>query len=303
MSEGIYRGRFAPSPTGPLHFGSLVAAVASYADARQHGGAWLVRIEDVDETRTRPGAERLILDALHGFGMHADESPVRQSARKALYDETIEQLPRRDLVFPCICSRKRIAALTRPGKHGYVYPGTCRSVAPPQGTPTALRVKVDHRRISFQDRVVGEIHQDLAAEVGDFVIRRMDGFTAYQLAVVVDDQAQGITDVVRGADLLWSTPRQIYLQRLLGSRSPRYAHVPLVMDQDGRKLSKRDQAYPVDPANPMPALRAAWRHLQPSPVPTGIGDPKAFWRWAGAHWQADQVPKDGNRQVEASPEK
>ena len=242
MSEGIYRGRFAPSPTGPLHFGSLVAAVASYADARQHGGAWLVRIEDVDETRTRPGAERLILDALHGFGMHADESPVRQSARKALYDETIEQLS---------------------------------------------------KLVADENPLV----------VGDFVIRRMDGFTAYQLAVVVDDQAQGITDVVRGADLLWSTPRQIYLQRLLGSRSPRYAHVPLVMDQDGRKLSKRDQAYPVDPANPMPALRAAWRHLQPSPVPTGIGDPKAFWRWAGAHWQADQVPKDGNRQVEASPEK
>ncbi len=298
MSAAVYRGRFAPSPTGPLHFGSLVAAVASYADARQHSGTWLVRIEDVDETRTQSGAERHILDALRCFGMQADESPIRQSDRKALYDEAIEQLRKRDLVFACTCSRKRIAAIARPGKQGLVYPGSCRSLVTPPSAQAALRLKVDHRMMSFHDRVIGEIRQDLASDVGDFVIRRMDGFTAYQLAVVVDDQAQGITDIVRGADLLWSTPRQIYLQRLLGFRTPRYAHIPLVIDREGRKLSKRDQAHPVDPANPMPALRAAWRHLQSSAVPEGITDPETFWRWTGAHWQTQHIPKDGDRHLE-----
>jgi len=301
MSEAAYRGRFAPSPTGPLHFGSLVAAVASYADARQHSGTWLVRIEDVDETRTRSGTAR-ILDALQGFGMQSDESPVRQSARKALYDSAIERLAQRDLVFPCTCSRKRIAALARRGRDCLIYPGSCRSVTPPPGSRAAWRIKVDHLPIAFRDRVCGDIVQDLSDEVGDFVIRRIDGFTAYQLAVVVDDQAQGITDVVRGADLLWSTPRQVYLQRLLGFETPRYAHVPLVIGPDGCKLSKSDQAYPVDPTNPLPTLHAAWRHLQQADVPDSIRTLEEFWHWASTHWQIDLVPKDGDHCVKTSSE-
>lgn len=298
MPTSPYRGRFAPSPTGPLHFGSLVAAVASHADARHAAGEWLVRIEDVDQTRTRPGAERRILSALAAFGMHSDTAPERQSEHQDRYDDALARLVGQGLAFGCSCSRSQIAALGRPGTEGPVYPGTCRQRPPDPGAPMAWRLAVPPGRLAFDDRVVGPIGQDIAADVGDFVIRRVDGYTAYQLAVVVDDASQGITDVVRGADLLWSTPRQILLQRLLGYPTPRYAHVPLVYDSAGRKLSKRDAAHPIDETDPMPALRAAWRHLGQVPVPAEICAPDAFWRWAGGHWQIDHVPGERNQRDE-----
>jgi glutamyl-Q tRNA(Asp) synthetase len=291
MRTTPYRGRFAPSPTGPLHFGSLVAAVASHADARHAGGEWLVRIEDVDETRTRPDAEPAILAALTAFGMHSDLPPERQSEHKQRYDAALERLVRAGLAFRCNCSRSEVARLGRPGIEGPVYPGTCRQRPPAAGNPAAWRLAVPPGPVTFHDRVLGAITQDVAADVGDFVIRRIDGFTAYQLAVVVDDAQQGISDVVRGADLLWSTPRQILLQRLLGHVTPRYAHLPLVYDSTGRKLSKRDAAHPVDPADPLPALRAAWQHLGQAEAPSSIRSPDAFWHWANAHWRIDRVPR------------
>jgi len=298
MTRAGYRGRFAPSPSGPLHFGSLVAAVASFADARSQSGQWLVRIEDVDQTRSRPGAVRQILDALQACGMTWDEPPVHQSGRQDLYDEALRRLIQCEAAYRCNCSRKLIAATARPGSEGPIYPGGCRNDGPGPDVPAAWRVKVTDQGIRFNDRVVGEVAQRLAAEIGDFVIRRIDGFTAYQLAVVVDDQAQGVTDVVRGADLLWSTPRQIWLQQLLGYETPRYAHLPLVYGPDGHKLSKSDQAHPVDPKDPMPSLRAAWLHLGQSTPPSELGHPAAFWAWAIPRWQISQIPHDRNSRHE-----
>ena len=291
-----YRGRFAPSPTGPLHFGSLVAAVASFADARHHAGEWLVRIEDVDETRRRDGAEQAILQALNTFGMVADQAPVRQSARKERYAAAVGRLAAGGWLYPCTCSRSQIAAASRPGIDGPVYPGTCRGTAAPEDARSALRVKVDGARISVSDRVHGVFSVDLPTAVGDFVVRRRDGFHAYQLAVVVDDREQGITHVVRGADLLWSTPRQAWLQRVLGYPAPAYAHVPLVIGDDGRKLSKRDAAHPVDLADPVTTLRQAWSFLGQSDPPPGLREVNAFWRWAAAQWRLDRVPRQDPQQ-------
>jgi glutamyl-Q tRNA(Asp) synthetase len=281
-----------------LHFGSLVAAVASYADARSQAGEWLVRVEDVDQTRRRPGAERQILATLVAFGMHADQPPVRQSERLDIYSAALDELIDRGHAYRCGCSRKTVVAVARVGSEGPIYPGTCRLTPPAPDQDAAWRVKVGAEPIRFQDRVVGETRQQLAAEIGDFVVRRVDGFTAYQLAVVADDHTQGITDVVRGADLLWSTPRQIWLQRLLGYATPQYGHIPLVYGADGHKLSKRDAAHPVDASDPVRGLLAAWRHLgQPLPK-TAIDSCDAFWRWAIPRWNIEGVPHDRNTRHE-----
>ena len=198
----------------------------------------------------------------------------------------------RDLAYRCNCSRKILVETATVGSEGPIYPGTCRRSPPPPEARVAWRVRTDAGRTEFSDRVCGKLAQHLDTEIGDFVVRRIDGFTAYQLAVVVDDDAQGITDVVRGADLLWSTPRQVWLQRQLGFNTPRYAHVPLVYANDGKKLSKRDRAHPVDDNDPTPALLAAWRHLgQPVPdVP--LGTPRAFWQWAIPRWHIGRIPRD-----------
>jgi glutamyl-Q tRNA(Asp) synthetase len=265
-AQSSYRGRFAPSPTGPLHFGSLVGALASWLDARAHGGAWLVRIEDIDGPRTVPGADREILATLERFGMLPDEPPVWQSTRTALYARAFAQLSATGLVYPCGCTRKEIAdsLASRNARHATLaYPGTCRGGL--AGKPArAWRVRVPDGAaaiVSFQDRWQGAQQQDLATEVGDFVVKRADGQWAYQLAVVVDDADQGITHVVRGADLLDSTARQIYLQRCLGLPEPTYLHVPLVTDANGEKLSKQTGAAPLDVSRPLPALQEAARHL------------------------------------------
>lgn len=261
-----YRGRFAPSPTGPLHFGSLVGALASYLDARAHGGTWIVRIEDIDGPRTVPGADRQICSTLERFGMLADEPPIWQSARTALYTQAFDRLTAAGLVYPCGCTRKEIADSRSTGHARHTtlaYPGTCRQGL--FGKPArAWRLRVPDgaaATISFDDRWQGLREQNLADEVGDFVLKRADGQWAYQLAVVVDDADQRITHVVRGADLIDSTARQIYLQRCLGVPTPAYLHVPVVTDAQGQKLSKQTGAQALDASRPLPALQAAARHL------------------------------------------
>lgn len=262
-----YRGRFAPSPTGPLHDGSLVAALASWLDARAHGGQWLVRIEDVDGPRCPPGVDEVILQQLTTLGLVPDELPVWQSRRGALYQAALDRLIACGRAYGCACTRAEIAAAAgaRP-KHGeLVYPGTCRHGT--NGRPVrAWRLRVGGR-IDWQDRRLGAQSQDLEAEVGDFVLKRADGLWAYQLAVVVDDADQGITDIVRGEDLADNTPRQIALQRALGLPTPRYLHTPLVLAPDGYKLSKQNGAAALDLHDPVQRLRKAAQRLGLAPGP------------------------------------
>jgi glutamyl-Q tRNA(Asp) synthetase len=256
-----YRGRFAPSPTGPLHAGSLVAALASWLDARAHGGQWLVRIEDVDGPRCPPGTDEVILGQLAALGLVPDEPPAWQSRRSALYQAALDRLIASGHAYGCACTRAEIAEAAGPRpKHGeLVYPGTCRHGT--HGRPVrAWRFRVAGR-IDWQDRRLGAQSQDLETEVGDFVLKRADGLWAYQLAVVVDDAEQGITDVVRGEDLADNTPRQIALQRALGLATPRYLHTPLVLAADGHKLSKQNGAAALDLGDPPARLREAAARL------------------------------------------
>jgi glutamyl-Q tRNA(Asp) synthetase len=261
-----YRGRFAPSPTGPLHFGSLVSALASWLDARAQRGTWLVRIDDIDGPRTVHGAAQDIVATLERFGMHADEPPVWQSRRTAHYERAFAQLQRTGLVYPCGCTRKEIAdSLVRAhARHTTLaYPGTCRNGLHGKA-PRAWRLRVpdgDAALIAFDDRWQHMQGQNLATEVGDFVLYRADGQWAYQLAVVVDDADAGITHIVRGADLLDSTARQIYLQQCLAVPTPSYLHVPVVSNELGEKLSKQTGASALDASRPLDALHAAARHL------------------------------------------
>lgn len=289
-----YVGRFAPSPSGPLHKGSLVAALASYLDARVHDGRWLLRIEDVDEARTVAGAAEAILDCLKVLGMQWDGEVVWQSARKALYQAAFERLG--GLAYPCGCTRKEIAdSRTGIASDGAaVYPGTCRHGLVPGKQARAWRVRVpegDDARIAFEDRWMGWREQDLATEVGDFVLRRADGFWAYQLAVVVDDADQGVTHVVRGADLLDSTARQIWLQRCLGYPMPRYLHVPLVTNENGEKLSKQTEAAPLDLSRPLDELWDAARFLGLALPASARGSSPTFWNAARAAWAARFGPR------------
>ncbi|MCH8620931.1 tRNA glutamyl-Q(34) synthetase GluQRS [Undibacterium sp. TS12] len=242
----IYTGRFAPSPTGPLHMGSLVAAMASYLDAKAHDGIWLLRMEDLDFDRNVKGADQHILQSLERCGMQWDGEVTWQSQRQALYETALQKLGNN--VYPCACSRKEIAdSRLRMGEAAsQVYPGTCRQGIAPGKVARAWRLQVPDQVIAFTDRLCGKLSQNLAQEVGDFVLKRADGFWAYQLAVVVDDAAQGITDVVRGADLIDSTARQIYLQKLLGLPTPTYLHVPVVTNAHGEKLSKQTGALAFD---------------------------------------------------------
>ncbi|WER45006.1 tRNA glutamyl-Q(34) synthetase GluQRS [Cupriavidus sp. WKF15] len=261
-----YRGRFAPSPTGPLHMGSLVTALATWLDARAHGGQWLVRIEDIDYPRCVRGADSDILQTLERLGLIPDEPPVWQSRREALYADALQRLDAAGQLYPCGCSRKEIADSllhVRERHQTLGYPGTCRNGLNGK-LPRAWRVRVPDgpaATICFDDRWQGRQCQDLETEVGDFVLRRADGLWAYQLAVVVDDGLQGITHIVRGADLLDSTPRQIHLQHLLGLPTPAYLHVPVVVNAIGEKLSKQSGAQAIDTRAPLDALRAAGAHL------------------------------------------
>jgi glutamyl-Q tRNA(Asp) synthetase len=283
-----YTGRFAPSPTGSLHQGSLVAAVASYLDARAHNGTWIIRIEDIDEGRSVPGAAEGILALLHNLGMDSDREVVWQSRRKHLYQAAFDQLAGN--AYPCGCNRREIAdsRLGFAPDGAAIYPGTCREGLAPGRTTRSLRLRVPgpgEDVVGFTDRFAGTIRQRLALESGDFVLKRADGYWAYQLAVVVDDAEQGITDVVRGADLIDSTPRQIYLQRLLGVPTPRYLHVPVVRNAAGEKLSKQTGALAVQPGDEAAAVAALLESarflgLEVEPVNSLAG----FWQAAVPAW-------------------
>ena len=270
-----YVGRFAPSPSGPLHAGSLVAALASHLDARAHLGRWLLRIEDIDEPRTVPGAERIILQQLHALGLHWDGDAVRQTQRHPLYAAAFDRLRDAGRIYGCACTRRELP----PGP----YPGTCR---PPAGTGSrairSWRFQVTPGIETFTDRWLGPQSQDVAAEVGDFIVHRADGLWAYQLVVVVDDGAQGVTDVVRGADLLDSTARQRQLARALGLPLPRMLHVPLILDASGNKLSKQNHAPALDVSRPLDCLQAAWAALGFAPLQAGT--PQTFLAAATAQW-------------------
>lgn len=264
-------GRFAPTPSGPLHLGSLASALASFLDARAHDGRWLVRIEDLDAPRTAPGAEAEILRTLEIHGLTWDGPVLRQRERRGHYEAALVQLTAAGHCYPCACSRREIADSALTGVDGAVYPGTCRAGLPAGREARAIRVRTDLTPYAFDDAAQGVIEQALEHAVGDFVIKRADGPFAYQLAVVVDDALQGVTHVVRGADLLLSTPRQLHLQRLLGLPTPRYLHHPIAMDATGAKLSKSTGAAALDPARPGHNLFRALGVLRQDP-PAALAD-------------------------------
>lgn len=311
-----YRGRFAPSPSGPLHFGSLVSAVGSYLEARINGGVWLVRMEDIDLPRTMAGAADNILQTLERFGLCWDESVLYQSRRNDAYREALQHLQRSGAAYPCVCSRKEIADSALRGIEGQIYPGTCRNRLEAGKQARAWRVRTDNISFSregdeswrrgtvepesnsrrsaplglngimvFNDALQGRITQHLESEIGDFVVLRADGLFAYQLAVVVDDAHQKITHVVRGADLLISTPRQIHLQRMLGLNTPAYMHLPIVVNAQGEKLSKQTLAAPVDARDASAVLVRVLEFLrQQPPVELAAGKPAEILEWAIKHW-------------------
>ncbi len=283
----MVRGRFAPTPSGPLHFGSLVAAMGSYLDAKSRQGEWLVRIEDVDPPRVAAGSADAILKTLESFGFEWDGPVMYQSQRVEAYRAALDRLRHDDLIYPCACSRKTLAELSQRGIDGPVYPGACRARAADESL--AQRFLVPDVRIVFEDRLLGRVACDVAAECGDFPLRRADGVYTYQLAVVVDDAEQGITDIVRGADLLTSTPRQIVLQQALSVPTPDYLHLPVVLDSQGEKLSKQTLAQPVDGAQPLAALGSAAAFLG-LPVTVGIADVAGFWSAAIRLWPTCNIP-------------
>jgi glutamyl-Q tRNA(Asp) synthetase len=294
----MYQGRFAPSPTGPLHFGSLIAAVASYLEAQAQQGKWLLRMEDLDKPREMPGAADAILIALEAFGFEWDGSIVYQSQRLEAYAEALFTLQNKGLVYPCACSRKEIADSAMHGIDGLVYPGTCRNGLAAGKTARAWRIKVEDRTLSFNDAIQGVVSQNLSTDIGDFVLKRADGFYAYQLAVVVDDAEQGITHVLRGADLLDSTPRQIYLQQALDYPLPSYAHVPVAANSQGEKLSKQTLAQAINTEKPALELWGALDFLgQEPPAALQQADQITLWDWAKTHWSLAKVPKQRSLMV------
>ncbi len=283
-----YVGRFAPSPTGPLHFGSLLAAMASYLEARSQRGRWFVRIEDIDPPREQPGAAANILAMLETYGFVADDPPVWQSSSEAFHAAAVTTLFDVGLAYFCDCSRKDVSE-AEPGPLGPIYPGTCRFRGLASGADRAVRVHCDETSISFEDRLQGTCAQQVSA-YGDFVVRRRDGLPAYQLAVVVDDHLQGVTEVVRGVDLLESTHRQVWLQQLLGYPSPSYAHIPVAVGGDGQKLSKATQAAALPNDRPVAVIHRALEALGQSPPPELADAPmREIWGWAFGHWRLAKV--------------
>lgn len=289
----MYIGRFAPSPTGPLHFGSLIAAVASFCESKQQQGRWLVRMEDLDKPREVKGAAATILQQLEAFGFEWDGEILFQSQRTNAYTEILEQLKNKQLIYPCTCTRKEIADSSHQlGIDGIIYPQTCLTHPLKAHTPCAWRIRTDHVEISFNDAIQGDIRQNLSHQVGDFILKRADGLFAYQLAVVADDATQGITHIVRGADLLDSTPRQIYLQRCLGYTTPHYAHIPIATNNAGEKLSKQTLAKAIEIHSANHQLYDTLIFLgQQPPAEIKNATLKEIWRWAHAHWQLNNIPK------------
>ena len=287
-----YIGRFAPSPTGHLHIGSLLTAVASFLDAKANGGAWLVRMEDLDKPREVAGAADDILRTLDAFSLHWDGEVVYQSQRHALYRAALDELKRQNAVYPCYCSRKTVQENGRQGIDGIIYNGNCRFRQPnnsAQKTP-AWRIKTNNQPIVFEDKICGTQQQNIEQEVGDFVLLRADGEWAYQLAVVVDDCHQGVTHIVRGSDLLLSCPRQIYLYQQFNFRLPEYAHLPLLTNAWGQKWSKQTLAPKLDLSQKEKLLKQVLAYLGlPNPIPDE--NCNALLQWAILHWDINKVPK------------
>lgn len=288
-----YIGRFAPSPTGPLHFGSLVAALGSYLQARHRCGDWLVRIEDLDPPREVTGASELILTTLERYGFEWDGDIWYQSHRHAIYLEVLDELAHHGLSYRCGCSRRQVNEQRQYlGLPVGVYPATCRTNQAGSHSRHAIRLNTEGQRVNFVDGIQGQIEQDVEHQVGDFVLRRADGLFAYQLAVVVDDAAQGITEIVRGSDLLDSTARQIVLQRLLGYPTPDYYHLPVAVNQHGQKLSKQTFATPLPSDNPLTMLWQALSFLgQQPPRELLDGELGSFWQWAIVNWRTSAIPR------------
>lgn len=295
LTSSAYRGRFAPSPTGQLHFGSLVAALGSYLDAKHHHGIWLVRMEDLDTPRTVPGAADSILHTLECLGLNWDEEVIFQSRRTPAYEEAWHKLHDIGAAYPCACTRKEIAdsalhGLANRNMEELIYPGTCRAGIPAGKESRSWRVRTIQKPVGFNDALQGNITQILESESGDFVVKRADGLFAYQLAVVVDDAFQGITHVVRGADLIASTPRQIHLQHLLNLPTPRYMHLPVAVNARNEKLSKQTLAKPVDCSNPAEALINALSFLQQNPpAELSAYDVSSILNWAAANWNSNAL--------------
>ncbi|MGQ0580233.1 MAG: tRNA glutamyl-Q(34) synthetase GluQRS [Betaproteobacteria bacterium] len=287
-----YRGRFAPTPSGPLHFGSMVAAVGSFLDARSRSGIWLVRIDDLDPPRTVPGTAEAILRCLDAFSMYWDGAVVYQSTRNDAYHAALHQLRQSNRTYPCACSRTEINDTGLAGVEGTVYPGTCRNGLAAGREARALRVRTEGAVVEFDDGLQGHTRQALQTEIGDFVVYRADHVFAYHLACAVDDAEQGITDVVRGADLIASTPRQIHLQKLLRLPTPAYLHLPLAVNGVGEKLSKQTRAPAVDPSHPTATLERVLRFLGHTP-PAGLAAAgiAELWQWAVRNWQREGLPR------------
>ena len=292
MKPARYRGRFAPTPSGPLHFGSMVAAVGSYLDAKAHDGEWALRIDDVDTPRVVAGSADAIVRTLEAFGLQWDGPIAYQHSRGGAYEHALDRLRADDRLYACTCTRREIADAGIAGIEGPVYPGTCRNGATAERNAPACRVRTTGIRIEFDDLLQGHVRQDLERDIGDFVVKRADGVYGYHLACAVDDGDQHITHVVRGADLLASTSRQIYLQRLLGLATPAYLHLPVALNASGEKLSKQTLAQPVDAANAPAALSAVLAFLGHAPPRELRGaDLDAQWKWARAAWQRSRLPR------------
>jgi len=286
-----YRGRFAPSPTGPLHFGSLLAAVSSYAQAQQHQGKWLVRIEDVDLPRCDSTSTSLILKALEAYGMYWDEEIIYQSQRNEYYEAALDLLTTQNDTYGCACTRKEINKTITTRNPVSIYPGTCRDGIAKGKTARSIRIRTNNTEVSFIDVVQGRFSQCLGRDVGDFIIKRADNLFAYQLAVVVDDELQGITEVVRGSDMLDSTPRQIFLQQRLKYFTPDYVHIPLAANPDGCKLSKQAMAPAVNVTEPRPTLIKAFNFLgQQVPNELSNANIESIWEWAIENWSVKKIP-------------
>ena len=282
------RGRFAPSPTGPLHFGSLIAAVASFLEVKTQAGKWLLRIEDLDKPREQLGAVDAILSTLEAFGFEWDEEVIYQSQRKEWYESALQKLA----TYPCSCSRREIADSAIPGVDGYIYPKTCFKNSPSKQQPCAYRLITTDTLIEFEDAIQGTIKQNIAHDFGDFILKRADGIFAYQLAVVVDDFAQGVTHVTRGADLLDSTTRQIYLQIQLGYPTPQYTHLPVALSLAGEKLSKQTLAPALNTSQAAQLLCNALQFLGQNPPQALQTAPiNLVWQWALSNWSVRNVPR------------
>lgn len=285
-----YVGRFAPSPTGPLHFGSLVAALASYLDARRHGGLWRLRMDDLDTPRNVPGAAEDILRTLQALGFRWAGPVVYQSERGATYAAALARLAASHHTFRCRCTRKEIADSSVIGIDGPVYPGTCRNASVPEDEAAAERMRAPEETVAFTDRIQGLIQQHLAQDIGDFVLKRRDGLFAYQLATVVDDAEAGVTHIVRGADLLDSTPRQLCLIHVLGLPEPAYAHIPVAINSEGQKLSKQTLAPAIDSRDAVAELNRALQFLGQATI-DHAQTPEALLERAVAAWAVERVPK------------